>query len=148
MITKRHIASWVLLAVYLPMLIFSSLHIHEVTDASETACAECLHHQCQGHLTQLSGDIHQCVLCQFLTLSYIATATKALVCFQPHHKPNYVWHQQAKCLTCFGFISLRAPPAVWKTGNTFPSFRIKYGILHKYIYPDYHTIYVCRGGHI
>ena len=30
--TKRHIASWLLLAVFVPMLLLSSVHIHETHD--------------------------------------------------------------------------------------------------------------------
>lgn len=109
--TKRHIASWVLLAVYLPMLIFSSLHIHETSQEGATECAECVRHQCHGHLSQLSGGIHQCVLCQILTLTYVATATGALLFYQAKHKVGYALHRQTLCQTSLGFISLRAPPA-------------------------------------
>ena len=111
-ITKRHIASWVLLAVYLPMLLISSFHIHETSEYGETACAECVHHQCHGHLSQLSDGMHQCVLCQFLTLSYVATAAGVLLCYQSKRKAVYALHRQTPCLTELGFISLRAPPTV------------------------------------
>ena len=111
-ITKRHIASWVLLAVYLPMLLVSSLHIHGTADAHETECAECVQHQCHGHLSQLSDGMHQCVLCQILTLTYVATAAGALLCYQPRRKVVYARYRQTPCLTYTGFISLRAPPAV------------------------------------
>ena len=109
--TKRQIASWVLLAVYLPMLLISSLHIHEAADWGETACAECVHHQCHGHLNQLSEGMHQCVLCQILTLTYIATATGAILYYLPQRKSIYVWWKQVNCQTYKGFICLRAPPA-------------------------------------
>ena len=111
-ITKRHIASWVLLAVYLPMLLVSSLHIHGEADAHETACAECVQHQCHGHLSQLSDGMHQCVLCQILTLTYVATAAGVLLCYHPKRKAVYARYRQTPCLTYMGFISLRAPPAV------------------------------------
>lgn len=110
--TKRHIASWVLLAVYLPMLLLSSLHIHETSDVHEAECAECVHHQCHGHLAQLSDGMHQCVSCQFLTLSYVATPTWTLFCLQPKHKITYALYRQAACLTPRGIIKLRAPPSV------------------------------------
>lgn len=110
-ITKRHIASWVLLAVYLPMLILSSLHVHDTVEYGETTCAECVHHQCHGHLSQLSDGMHQCVLCQFLTLSYVATASGLLLCYQTKRKVVYALYRQSICLTDKGFVSLRAPPA-------------------------------------
>ena len=109
-ITKRHIASWVLLAVYLPMLLVSSLHIHGEAEAHETACAECVQHQCHGHLSQLSDGMHQCVLCQILTLTYVVSAAGVLLCYQPQRKVTYARQRQTPCLTYTGFISLRAPP--------------------------------------
>ncbi len=78
----------------------------------ETTCAECVQHQCHGHLTQLSGGMHQCVLCQILTLTYVAPAVGALLFYQPKRKVAYARQRQTPCLTHTGFISLRAPPAV------------------------------------
>lgn len=99
-----------LLAVYLPMLLLSSLHVHETAEYGETACAECVHHQCHGHLSQLSDGMHQCVLCQILTLTYIAAATGALLCLQSKHGILYAQLRQRLCLTSLGVVSLRAPP--------------------------------------
>lgn len=110
--TKRHIASWVLLAVYLPMLFVSLLHIHETPQDSGTTCTECVQHQCHGHLSQLSNGMHQCVLCQFLTLSYVATAVGAIVCYLFPRNIFYAVRSLAIHLTACGIISLRAPPAV------------------------------------
>lgn len=110
--TKRHIASWVLLAVYLPMLLISSLHFHEESELGGTTCAECVQHQCHGHLTQLSDGLHQCILCQFLTLSYVALTTGTLLCYQQKRKVIYAQLRQNLCLTSSDYISLRAPPTV------------------------------------
>ena len=109
---KRHIASWVLLAVYLPLLLFSSLHIHETSNVRDAECAECVHHQCHGHLAQLSDGMHQCVLCQFLTISYVATPTWTFLCHQPQSKVSYALYRQVICLIPRGIISPRAPPYV------------------------------------
>lgn len=110
--TKRHIASWVLLAVYLPMLLISSLHTHERAVEGETTCAECVQHQCHGHLLQLSDEIHQCVLCQFLTLPCVAAVVRTIAC---HLTPRSILHaafsEAIRPMAC-GFISLRAPPAI------------------------------------
>jgi hypothetical protein len=111
-ITKRHIASWVLLAVYLPMLIFSSLHVHQDTECGDTVCDECVQHQCHGHLSPLSDGLHQCVLCQILTLSYIAVGTGTLLCYQHKSKAFYVLQRQTYSQASAGFICLRAPPTV------------------------------------
>ena len=108
--TKRQIASCVLLAIYVPMLLISSLHIHETSQEGVAECAECVSHQCHGHLSQLSDGLHQCVLCQILTLTYVATPIGALLCYQPKRKVIYAQLRQLTCPTNTGFISLRAPP--------------------------------------
>ena len=108
-----------LLAVYLPMLILSSFHVHETAEYGET-CTECVHHQCHGHLSQLSDGMHQCVLCQILTLTYIATTAGALLCYQHKRKAVYAFFRQTLCLARYGFISLRAPPAVWEINRFVP----------------------------
>lgn len=110
--TKRQIASWVLLAVYLPMLFVSLFHIHETSLDDGTTCVECVQHQCHGHLTQLSDGMHQCVLCQFLTLSYVATAIGVVAFYLSPRRISYALRSQSTCLTACGIISLRAPPAV------------------------------------
>ena len=94
------------------MLLLSSLHIHVTVESDEATCAECVHHQCHGHLSQLSDGMHQCVLCQILTLTYIATPVGALLCYQYIRKVSYALRRQTPCLTSYGLISLRAPPAV------------------------------------
>ena len=108
---KRYIASWVLLAVYLPMLLISSLHIHGTSMDGETTCAECVQHQCHGHLSQLSGGMHQCVLCQFLTLPCVATVVGTIACYLSPKNIFCAARSQAIRLTACGIISLRAPPA-------------------------------------
>lgn len=94
------------------MLLISSLHLHIADEYSETACAECVQHQCHGHLLQLSDGMHQCVLCQFLTLSYAATAIAALLCYQPKQKVSYALSRQIPRQASLRYTSLRAPPAV------------------------------------
>ena len=94
------------------MLLVSSLHIHEADDVREMGCVECVHHQCHGHLTQLSDVMHECVLCQFLTITCVAVAAWTLICLQPKRKIVYALYRQATCLTLQGNIKLRAPPSV------------------------------------
>lgn len=109
---RRRLASWILLAVYLPVLVLSSVHVHKAEWAGETECAECVHHQCHGHLTQYAGELHQCVLCQFLTLSYPLATTLLLVSFFPEGRLHYT---TATCVShsCkSGPVGLRAPPTV------------------------------------
>jgi len=109
---KRRIAAWLLLAVYVPMLILASLHVHSESDAvSAITCDECVQHQCHGHLVQMSVLSHVCVLCQFLTIPLVAVATLFILLYNNVQKT-------ASCEQLSGFISarsgivgLRAPPA-------------------------------------
>ncbi|MBR4645431.1 MAG: hypothetical protein IKO73_09860 [Bacteroidaceae bacterium] len=107
---KRYIASWILLVVFLPTLLLSSLHIHYESETYEESCTECVHHQCHGHLSQLSDSMHHCVLCQFLTLTFVAGAVGAViyfsfVCATLHAQP-LACYIKGSC----GNIVTRGPP--------------------------------------
>ena len=71
---RRHIASWLLLAVFVPMLVLSSVHIHDEVETITTECADCVHHNCHGHIAAMTTWAHDCVLCQFLTLTMLTAA--------------------------------------------------------------------------
>ena len=109
---KRHIAAWLLLAVYVSMLILSSMHVHGNVATGELACDECVQHQCHGHLMQFSGDFHQCVLCQILTLSYVAAASGLFLLSLPRCKVLYAIFGQSVCLGNGRTLRLRGPPSV------------------------------------
>lgn len=106
---KRHIASWVLLAVFVPMLIMSSLHIHNpATDYTED-CNECVQHHCHGHLAQTEHGVHHCLLCQFLTVSFVA-ATTVVVALFAKSITLYALPQSNVCIVTLGTPTLRGPP--------------------------------------
>ncbi len=107
---KRHIAAWLLLDVYLPMLLLSSFHIHAQGEVDATTCSECVQHQCHGHLSQFAGELHQCVLCQILSLTYVATTAAAVVFCLSSKKVLRVGLAQNVCLNPRGCVCLRAPP--------------------------------------
>lgn len=77
----RHIASWLLLAVFVPMLLLSSVHIHEIGETIKTECADCVHHSCHGHMTVTPHWVHDCALCQFLTLPMLAATMMAVMVY-------------------------------------------------------------------
>ena len=109
---RRHIASWLLLAVFVPMLLFSSLHVHEDNAAeAETACADCVNHSCHGHLTQMATWTHDCVLCQFLTLTFVATAAVSLIYINKVVSSRIDVQRRNVCVAYSGIVGLRAPPA-------------------------------------
>ena len=76
---KRHIASWILLAVFVPMLVMSSLHLHHSQTDITDSCSECVHHHCHGHLLQTDTDTHNCVMCHFLTIPFVAATAVAVI---------------------------------------------------------------------
>lgn len=110
--TKRTIASWVLLAVFLPMLVFTSLHVHSASYAADETCTECVHHQCGGHLTQQVQTLHDCVLCQFLSIPVVAAAVVDGIQIDGICKIGYAQCQQTLLVQTLGIIVTRGPPAV------------------------------------
>ena len=108
--TRRHIASWVLLAVFLPMLILSSVHVHETTTSIDYECSGCVQHHCHGHLGEMTTSMHACVLCQFLTLSFVAAAVFAVVLYNKVNEIHFAQRRSNILLKACGVITLRAPP--------------------------------------
>jgi len=108
---KQRIASWVLLAVFVPILVFSSVHIHPGSVSTEMECSECVAHHCHGHIGQADVALGDCLLCQFLTLSYITAALAAITVFF-----NVLWILRST-LPCVAYhgeqssIITRGPPA-------------------------------------
>lgn len=113
--TKRQIASKVLLAVLLPMLLLSSLHIHSVElSAAGEECTNCVQHQCGGHIAQQAHTLHDCVLCQFLSLPMVIADQDGIqidgIC-----NISYAQCQQTLLVQTLGIIVTRGPPAVLET---------------------------------
>ncbi len=108
--TKRHIASWVLLAVFLPMYLFASLHVHPANYYGDEACTECVHHQCGGHVAQQAASFHACVLCQFLTLPMLAVAVATLLIYGKERRADLPERLGHACLLHNTIVGLRAPP--------------------------------------
>jgi hypothetical protein len=76
---KKHIASWILLAVFLPMLLLSSFHFHAPEQAHSEECSQCAHHiPHKEHIAQQPALQHACIFCQFLSLQYTVTAETTL----------------------------------------------------------------------
>ena len=111
MTKRRYFASWLLLAVFVPMLVFSSLHIHEeINSQTETECNDCLHHSCHGHLVQTASWAHECVLCQFLTLPMMTAAAIAVLIYVHVCKKNLAQPLCSYHVACCGNIVTRGPP--------------------------------------
>ena len=77
---KRRLYAGLLMAVLLPMLALSALHIHEEAAAGSETCVECVNHQPHaGHLTSTTQTLTDCVLCQFFSFQYLEAAVVTLV---------------------------------------------------------------------
>jgi len=70
---KRQIAARLLLTVLVPMLILASVHIHHAAFGEEVLCEACQQHV--THYDQVTATVfmlHDCVLCQFASLPFLA----------------------------------------------------------------------------
>jgi len=69
---RRHISSYILLAVIVPMMLMSWLHVHdEDAHSGNVNCIDCLHHVHHSHISPHDAELGMCLLCQFLTIEYI-----------------------------------------------------------------------------
>ena len=107
---KRKIAARLLLAVFLPMLLLSSLHVHP-SGLSADSCTECVDHHCGGHLGQKAPSLHDCVLCQLLTLPMLsaAVAVVAVALRVDNELPRQ--GRALRATSPAGTIVTRGPPA-------------------------------------
>ena len=73
---KRIASAWFLLSVFVSMTILSGLHHHQPTVDTATDCADCVHHiHHSGHFTTAAEHFDDCVLCNFLSLTYTPAVT-------------------------------------------------------------------------
>lgn len=107
---RRMIIARLLLAVFLPMLVATTLHTHEAVKSD--VCVECVNHTPHaGHLSASHHLIDDCVLCQLSSLPYLAATialftsycfvSKALILLDERPVPSL----EVSCL------SLRGPPS-------------------------------------
>ena len=109
---KRQLFAWLLLSVFVPMMAVAALHVHEEDSSAETACLACVNHQAHpGHLSNASGHLHDCVLCQLLHTSLLVASFVLLHLLSP-----------TRCSLCSRYVAdvntfnngaygSRAPPA-------------------------------------
>ncbi|MBQ6079686.1 MAG: hypothetical protein IJK93_05335 [Muribaculaceae bacterium] len=77
---RQQFFAWVMLLVYLPMVLSSSVHVHSLQEFSELIdCHQCqtgLHH-C-GHITADSPHHDECLLCRFIGTQVVAPEQQEL----------------------------------------------------------------------
>ena len=75
----RHIAPYILLAAYMPLLVTLSFHTHTDEHSADFECVECLHHiHHKAHLAESVSMAHDCVYCQLASTSYIGSESFVL----------------------------------------------------------------------
>lgn len=95
------------------MLLLSSLHIHRPQPLPAGAeCEYCIEHHCGGHINTQVQTIHDCLLCQFLSLPKMVTAVRDAVTTDCQCKSVYSQYQAALPAHALGTIVPRGPPAV------------------------------------
>lgn len=101
----RHIASILLLATYLPMVMLSSLHVHHDTVDVHDNCL-----QCAGHIDNRHHHQHDCPYCNLMNQQYVGQPLS-----QPHatlSAAERVFCFDTTCVAArdLGVAMLRAPP--------------------------------------
>lgn len=108
---KRQLNAWLLLLVFVPTMAAATLHIHNDYNDAETTCLDCAnHHAHAGHLSNDSGHLHDCILCQLLQGSFLVAS---IVIFQHlffHHRTAIACPDKAICGYKGDGLSTRAPP--------------------------------------
>lgn len=109
---KRTHSARLLLAIFVAMLLLAAFHVHATTDCPETTCQECIGHvKHSGHIAAATASVDSCVLCQLITVPYIA-ATVLVVAIYKKVVTRLPLPLPYDVISATGtVISLRAPPS-------------------------------------
>ena len=95
------------------MLVFSAFHIHDEYGNADNECYQCANHlPHDGHYSQSSQVIDDCLMCQLISVPYLAV--KTIPQLQPVISGSKLLIEPASCLLCrlYETVSLRAPPFI------------------------------------
>ena len=107
---RRKLFARILLAVFLPMMALTMLHTHENAGGAYF-CEDCVMHvHHNGHFSSTSLSIDNCLVCQFLSLSYTQATLYLLIPFIFHLSESL--HQSSDAIHSLSTdnVFLRAPP--------------------------------------
>lgn len=102
----RHIASIVLLATYLPMVVMSSLHMHHGTIDAHDDCLQCV-----GHFETAHHHDTDCLYCTFLSLNCLVQDGAQPAVMLPVAESATMLIPASVPHSGHGVAQLRAPPA-------------------------------------
>ena len=110
--TRRKIISSILLAVFLSIQALTILHIHSDVE-TVNVCHDCVAHvHHNGHLSSASFSIDNCLICQFLSLPFAATAGLQIIVFVHTETSTFIRFIAPLYDTASQFVLLRAPPVI------------------------------------
>lgn len=110
---RRRICSLLLLAVFLPAMLASFLHRHPHQISLTQECVQCVHHlPHQDHLNVGHGGFSECVLCQFLSLPFIAAISAGAVTVTAVRKACYLFSSHPHLAVHLKNSHTRAPPVL------------------------------------
>ena len=111
---KQRLFAWIILLVYVPMVLFASLHVHSFNDFSRVIdCDQChtaVHHS--GHITTSSHHIDECLSCRFLGTQIDLPRTVAIVVVRPVAIHLEFFMAAEAVVRTVAHPSLRAPPSI------------------------------------
>lgn len=109
---KRKLSAWLLLLAYVPIMVAISLHVHNDNSGSVAeGCVQCAHHiHHDGHLNAYNSTAHDCVLCQFASLPFVAATAVVLTVAVCASHIAYVEESDRLHLGVCAIKSTRAPP--------------------------------------
>ena len=111
---RQKLFAWIILSVYVPMVLLSSVHLHSMQEYAETVkcdlCQSAVHHS--GHFISSPQQHDECLSCRFLTTQ--VDIPKTSVCFIAKQTVNKIEYFQATepVVQVVAQPSLRAPPTI------------------------------------
>ena len=99
------LSAWLLLWVFVPMVVLSSVHVHHETIDAHDDCR-----QCAGHIEEAHHHDHDCLYCDFLGQSYLVQDEGQQVALFPAAECISVPTQSVVKQLHHGVAQLRAPP--------------------------------------
>lgn len=87
---KELYKAWLLLLVFVPMVVLSSVHVHTLPENVSVNCDQCHEHMHHGgHFTTPTSHLDDCVQCRFLSQQYEKGVTT-----------TYCFHQTLIAVVC------------------------------------------------
>lgn len=113
---KAYWSAWVLLSVFVPMVLLSSLHVHsEWNDMADTACHECLGHAMHnGHIDALKAHV-DCPLCAFQSNVYQGEEPSSPSYYQAAIELEMNCVEPSTAIAIISIRQTRAPPVTFCT---------------------------------